>query len=136
MAGTNGTNGRHPTRVVVTGMGAITAIGNSVEDFWKNATGGVSGIDILQSFDHSAYPVHIAAEVKDFDPEQYMDRRDARRMARFSQFAIAGAHQALKHADLDPPISTATASASSSATASAASRTPRKQCAPSTAAAA
>ncbi len=101
MAPGNGTNGRHPTRVVVTGMGAITAIGNDVETFWANAVDGKSGIDILQSFDHSAYPVHIAGEVLDFDPEQYMDRREARRMGRFSQFAIAGAHQALKQAELD-----------------------------------
>jgi 3-oxoacyl-[acyl-carrier-protein] synthase II len=100
MAGTNGTNGRHPTKVVVTGMGAVTAIGNTVDDFWQSALEGTSGIDILQSFDHSAYPVHIAGEVKDFDPEKYMDRRDARRMARFSQFAIAGTHQALERADL------------------------------------
>jgi 3-oxoacyl-[acyl-carrier-protein] synthase II len=82
-------------------MGAVTAIGNDVETFWANAVQGNSGIDILQSFDHSAYPVHIAGEVKDFDPEQYMDRREARRMGRFSQFAIAGADQALKQAELD-----------------------------------
>jgi 3-oxoacyl-[acyl-carrier-protein] synthase II len=102
MAGSNG-NGRNGngTRVVVTGMGAITAIGNSVEEFWANALDGKSGIDILTSFDHSAYPVHIAGEVKDFDPEKYMDRREARRMARFSQFAIAGTSQALQHAELD-----------------------------------
>jgi 3-oxoacyl-[acyl-carrier-protein] synthase II len=100
MAGSNG-NGRNGTRVVVTGMGAITAIGNSVEEFWANALDGKSGIDILTSFDHSAYPVHIAGEVKDFDPEKYMDRREARRMARFSQFAIAGTTQAIQHAELD-----------------------------------
>lgn len=102
MAGSNG-NGRngHGTRVVVTGMGAITAIGNSVEEFWANALDGKSGIDILTSFDHSAYPVHIAGEVKDFDPEKYMDRREARRMARFSQFAIAGTTQALQQSELD-----------------------------------
>src|SRR4026207_1925668 len=99
MAGRNG-NGRNGARVVVTGMGAITAIGNSVEEFWANALDGKSGIDILTSFYHSAYPVHIAGEVKNFDPEKYMDRREARRMARFSQFAIAGTHQALEHADL------------------------------------
>ena len=105
MAGSNGSsngaNGRHPTRVVITGMGAITAIGNTVDEFWENALNGVSGIDILQAFDHSSYPVHIAGEVKDFDPELYMDRRDARRMGRFSQFAIGATHQALKHADLN-----------------------------------
>jgi 3-oxoacyl-[acyl-carrier-protein] synthase II len=94
-----GTNGRHP-KVVVTGLGAITAIGNSVNEFWSNAVEGKSGIDILQAFDHSAYPVHIAGEVKDFDPKEFMDHKDARRMGRFSQFAIAATHEALRHADL------------------------------------
>ncbi len=93
--------GRNGTRVVVTGMGAITPIGNSVEEFWGNAVDGKSGLGILQAFDHSAYPVHVAGEVKEFDPEEYMDRRVARRMGRFSQFAIAGTAQALRQADLD-----------------------------------
>ena len=99
--GKNGRNGRHPTRVVVTGMGAITPIGNSVAEFWESCLAGKSGIDILTSFDHSAYPIHIAGEVKNFDPEEHMDRRDARRMARFSQFAIAATHEAIKQAELD-----------------------------------
>ena len=99
--GSNGKNGRHPTRVVVTGMGAITPIGNSVAAFWDSCLAGKSGIDILTSFDHSAYPIHIAGEVKNFDPEGHMDRRDARRMARFSQFAIAATHEAIKQAELD-----------------------------------
>lgn len=93
--------GRNGTRVVVTGMGAITPIGNSVSQFWANAVEGQSGIGILTQFDHSAYPVHIAGEVKGFDPEQHMDRRDARRMARFSQFAIAATREALGQAELD-----------------------------------
>ncbi len=96
-----GRNGRNGTRVVVTGMGAITPIGNSVPEFWESALAGKSGIGILTSFDHSNYPVHIAGEVKGFDPEEYMERRDARRMSRFSQFAIAATRQALQHADLD-----------------------------------
>ena len=93
--------GRNGTRVVVTGMGAITPIGNSVQEFWDNAVAGKSGLDILQAFDTSNYPVHVAGEVKDFDPEEYMDRRVARRMGRFSQFAMAGTAQALRQADLD-----------------------------------
>ncbi len=93
--------GRNGTRVVVTGMGAITPIGNSVQEFWDNAVAGKSGLGILGTFDHSAYPVHVAGEVKDFDPEEYMDRRVARRMARFSQFAMAGTAQALRQADLN-----------------------------------
>ncbi|HEV8574284.1 MAG TPA: beta-ketoacyl-ACP synthase II [Dehalococcoidia bacterium] len=99
--GRNGKNGANPTRVVVTGMGAITPIGKSIQEFWESCLVGKSGIGILTSFDHSAYPIHIAGEIKDFDPEQHMDRRDARRMARFSQFAIAATHEALKQADLD-----------------------------------
>jgi 3-oxoacyl-[acyl-carrier-protein] synthase II len=104
MAGRNGRNGRDGrdgVRVVVTGMGAITPIGNSVKEFWESCLAGRSGIDILTSFDHSAYPIHIAGEVKNFDPEEHMDRRDARRMARFSQFAIAATHEAIKQAELD-----------------------------------
>ncbi len=93
--------GRNGTRVLVTGMGAITPIGNSVQEFWDNAVAGKSGLGILQAFDHSAYPVHVAGEVKGFDPEEYMDRRVARRMGRFSQFAMAGTAQALSHADLN-----------------------------------
>jgi 3-oxoacyl-[acyl-carrier-protein] synthase II len=98
MAGRNGKNG---TRVVVTGMGAITAIGNNVTEFWDSATAGKSGIDILTAFDHSNYPIHIAGEVKGFDPEEYMEKKQARRMARFSQFAIAGTRQALNQAELE-----------------------------------
>lgn len=97
MASANG-NG---SRVVVTGMGAITPIGNSVPDFWNAALAGTSGIDILTQFDHSQYPIHMAGEVKGFDPEDHMDRRDARRMGRFSQFAVAGTREALTMADLD-----------------------------------
>jgi 3-oxoacyl-[acyl-carrier-protein] synthase II len=93
-----GTNGR---RVVVTGMGAITPVGNSVSDFWESCLRGKSGIGFLTRFDPSGYPVHIAGEVKGFDPHDYMDRRDARRMGRFSHFAIAATRQALDHAELD-----------------------------------
>lgn len=92
---------RNGTRVVVTGVGAITPIGNSVAEFWESCLQGKSGIDILTQFDHSQYPIHIAGEVKGFDPEDYMDRRDARRMGRFSQFAIAATREALQRAELD-----------------------------------
>ena len=97
MAGRNG-NG---TRVVVTGMGTLNPIGNSVSEFWANAVQGKSGIDILTQFEHSAYPIHIAGEVKGFNPEDHMDRREARRMGRFSQFAVAATKEALRNADLD-----------------------------------
>jgi len=90
-------NGR---RVVITGMGAITPIGNTVADFWQACLEGRSGIAEITQFDASSYPVHIAGEVKGFDPEDYMDHRDARRTARFSQFAVAGAQQAFSQSGL------------------------------------
>ena len=93
--------GRNGTRVVITGMGAVTPIGNTVPDFWNSAVSGKSGIAILTSFDHSAYPIHIAGEVKGFNPEDHMDRREARRMGRFSQFAVAATREAIQNADLD-----------------------------------
>lgn len=95
MAGTNG------KRVVVTGMGAITPVGNSVGDFWESCLQGKSGIGPLTRFEPTGYPVRIAGEVKGFDPREYMDRREARRMAPFSQFAIAATRQALDQAELD-----------------------------------
>jgi 3-oxoacyl-[acyl-carrier-protein] synthase II len=82
-------------------MGAITPCGNDVETFWKNIKEGVSGIDFITRFDTADFKVKIAAEVKGFDPLQYMDRKDAKRMDVFSQFAIASAAQAVEDAKLD-----------------------------------
>jgi 3-oxoacyl-[acyl-carrier-protein] synthase II len=87
-------------RVFVTGMGAITPIGNDVATFWKNLTDGVSGAGNITAFDASDFPVRIACEVKDFDAGQWMDRKMARRTARVTQFALAAARQALDDADL------------------------------------
>jgi 3-oxoacyl-[acyl-carrier-protein] synthase II len=88
-------------RVVVTGMGALTPLGNSVHSFWTAAIAGKSGIRPFQELDASAYPCQVAGEVLDFDPTAYMDRKTARRMARFSQFAVATAWQAARSAQLD-----------------------------------
>ncbi len=93
--------GRNGVRVVVTGMGAITPLGNSVPDFWQGCLDGRSGIGPVTQFDPSGYPSRIAGEVCDFDPQDYMERRDARRMSRFSQFAVAAARQAIQQAELD-----------------------------------
>ena len=93
--------GRNGTRVVITGMGAITPLGNSVSEFWQACVEGKSGIDYLTQFDATGYPSRIAGEVKGFDPQDHMDRREARRMSRFSQFAVAAARQALQAAELD-----------------------------------
>jgi 3-oxoacyl-[acyl-carrier-protein] synthase II len=82
-------------RVVITGLGAITPIGNTPEEFWKNLVAGKSGIGYITRFDASDLPVKIAGEVKGFDPEKYIEPKAARRMARFAQFAVATARQAL-----------------------------------------
>lgn len=88
-------------RAVITGLGCITPIGLGVEEFWKNLVAGVSGVGRITSFDPSGLGCQIAAEVKGFDPLKYMDTRAARRMARFSQFAVAAAAQAIADASLD-----------------------------------
>jgi len=88
-------------RVVITGLGAVTPIGNEVSTFWKNMISGVSGIDYVTAFDTSEYTTRIAGEVKNFNPEDYMDRKEAKRVDRFIQFAIAATKQALAQADLD-----------------------------------
>lgn len=87
-------------RVVVTGVGAVTPIGNSAPEFWNSLVAGVSGIDRIQSFDPSDLQVQIAAEVKGFDPKDYMDFKAARRMDRYSQLAVAAAGEAIKDASL------------------------------------
>ncbi len=87
-------------RVVVTGMGAVTPIGNTAPEFWKNLIAGESGIDRIQSFDPSNLEVQIAAEVKEFDPKDYMDFKAARRMDRYSQLAVAASGEAIRDACL------------------------------------
>src|SRR5205823_4370302 len=78
-------------RAVGTGMGAITPIGNDVDTFWTNLTGGVSGVARIASYDPSSEEVQIAAEIKAFDPASWMDFKQARRMTRFSPIAVASA---------------------------------------------
>ena len=87
-------------RSLVTGVGAITPIGLTVHDFWRNLTAGVSGVSRITRFDSSDLPVHIAAEVKDFDAGKYMDSKGARRMSRFAQLAVAAAQLAAEDAQL------------------------------------
>lgn len=88
-------------RVVITGMGAITPIGNDVNSFWNSSKEGKCGIDFIKAFNTDDYKVKIAAEVKDFVPENYIDKRDARRMDRFCQFAMAACHQAMEDSAID-----------------------------------
>ena len=87
-------------RVVITGMGAITPIGNSVEEFWNGIKEGKTGFGPITYFDTADYRCKLAAEVKDFDPTQYMDKKSARRMEQFCQFAVAAAGQAITDAGL------------------------------------
>lgn len=87
------------TRVFITGMGALTPIGNDIKTFWTNLLAGKSGAGPITLFETNGMPYNIACEVKDFDPQDYMDRKVARRIARSTQFAIAVAKQALADAD-------------------------------------
>ena len=89
------------TRVVVTGMGAITCLGNSVEQFWTGVKNGQSGIRKISLVSPDGFPCSISGEIQDFDPTEHMDRKEARRMARFSQFAIVAADQAVEDSGLD-----------------------------------
>lgn len=88
-------------RAVITGMGAITPIGNDVGTFWSNLMAGVSGVGPITAFDASELEVRIAAEVKGFEPTDWMDFKQARRMSRFAQFAVAAAQQAIGDAKLE-----------------------------------
>ncbi|ADG06158.1 beta-ketoacyl-ACP synthase II [Kyrpidia tusciae] len=87
-------------RVVVTGVGVLTPIGNSVSEFWSHLLAGRSGIRRIDRFDVSEFPTQIAGMVENFDPEAFIDRKEARRMDRFAQFAVAAAKMALEDAGL------------------------------------
>ena len=87
-------------RVVVTGVGAVTPLGNDVETTWKGILAGKSGVGPLTRVNADEYPAKVAGEVKDFDPEVFMERKDARKMDRFTQFAVASAIMAVKDANL------------------------------------
>jgi 3-oxoacyl-[acyl-carrier-protein] synthase II len=88
--------------VVVTGIGAVTPIGTGAEGLWKGALRGQSAVDQISRFDPSPFATHIAAEVRDFDPADYLDAKQSRRFDRYSQFALACAKMALQDANLDP----------------------------------
>ncbi|WAL58902.1 beta-ketoacyl-ACP synthase II [Thermocoleostomius sinensis] len=87
-------------RVVVTGLGAITPIGNTLSDYWEGLLEGRNGIGPITLFDASRHDCQIAGEVKGFDPQAYMDRKEAKRMDRFAQFAVSASKQALMDAKL------------------------------------
>ncbi|TKJ91509.1 beta-ketoacyl-[acyl-carrier-protein] synthase II [Paenibacillus sp. CFBP13512] len=88
-------------RVVITGLGVMTSLGKDKDTFWNNIITGQSGVSTIESFDVSGYPTQIAAEVKDFNAEDYMERKEARKMDRFVQFAEAATVEALKDSKLN-----------------------------------
>lgn len=88
-------------RVVITGMGAVTPIGNDVNDFWNNIKKGTCGIDIIKSFDITDFKCKLAAEVKDFDVTVALDKREARKMDKYCQYAMVAADEAIKNSGLD-----------------------------------
>ena len=88
-------------RVVITGLGCITALGETADGFFESLCQGKSGIAPIESFDTTAYPVHFGGEVKNFDVTKYIDFRESKRMDRFSQFAVSAAIQAVKESGLD-----------------------------------
>jgi len=88
-------------RVVVTGMGAITPLGNSVNDYWNGLINGVSGADMITQFNASKFRTKFACEVKGFDPTQYLDKKEARKIDRFTQFALVASDQAMNDAGLN-----------------------------------
>lgn len=88
-------------RVVVTGMGIVSALGNDIDTFWNKIKSGTIAIDEITSFDTSDYKVKLAAQIKSFEPSEFMDAKAARRMEPFCQYAVAAAGQAIKNAGLD-----------------------------------
>ncbi len=91
-----------PIRVVVSGMGVISPLGNDLQTFWRRLVAGESAVGEITRFDHSDQRVHIAAEVRGFDPQDYLDKRQARRLDLFSQFAVAAGKCAAADAAFDP----------------------------------
>ena len=89
-----------PKRVVVTGLGALTPLGNSVQDYWQGLTNGVSGADFIRQFDASKFKTRFACELKNFDPTQYLDKKEARKMDPFTQTAVIAADHAVQDANI------------------------------------
>ncbi len=88
-------------RVVITGIGAVTPLGLDAATTWEQAVNGKSGVGLLTRVDREAYPMKVAAEINDFDPEAFLDKKEARKMDRFTQFAVAASLMALKDAELE-----------------------------------
>jgi 3-oxoacyl-[acyl-carrier-protein] synthase II len=94
-------NGNGRRRVVITGLGMVSSLGNDVESSWRALIAGESGVNEITLFDHADYPVHFACELKDFDPTVWVDRKASRRMDRFAQIILAAARQAEADSGID-----------------------------------
>ena len=94
-------NRNNKDRVVITGMGIISCAGNTVNKFWDSLLNGKSGIDYLTQLNTDAYSCKIGGEIKNFDPLNYMDKKESKRLAKNSQFAIAASIEAISNAELD-----------------------------------
>ena len=88
-------------RVVITGIGAITPIGNNIEEYWNNLLNGVSGSDMITHFDTTKFKTRFACEVKNFDPNQHFDRKEAKKLDLFAQYALVAAEQAIQDSKID-----------------------------------
>ena len=88
-------------RVVVTGLGALTPIGNNLQEYWQGLVNGVSGAAGITKFDPSKFKTQFACEVKNFDIANFIDRKEARKMDEFAQYAMVVADEAIKHSNLD-----------------------------------
>ncbi len=89
-------------RVVVTGMGALTPIGNTLQDYWKSLVDGVSGANLITHFDTSKFKTKFACELKNYDPASFFDRKESRKMDRYAQYAMVAAAEAVANSGLDP----------------------------------
>src|ERR1700749_2278289 len=87
-------------RVVVTGLGALTPLGNDIPSYWDALINGVSGADFIKQFDVTKFKTKFACELKDFNPENYFERKEARKLDRFSQIALVAANEAVSSARL------------------------------------
>ena len=88
-------------RVVVTGLGAITPLGNSIDELWTNLIAGKSGVDLITKFDTTHFKTKFAAEVKHFNASQYFEKNEARKYDLFTQYAVAATEEAIKSASID-----------------------------------
>src|SRR6476661_4798436 len=91
----------HLKRVVVTGIGALTPIGNNLNDYWKGLLNGVPGADLITLFDASKFKTKFACELKGFDPLQHLDKKEARKLDRYTQIALVASDEAVKDAAID-----------------------------------